>query len=127
MTAYFFGDYHPMHPSRLDATARLAADLGLFEGEHIRVDRPHVADDATLLTAHSREYIDSVKAVSADPTLKIPGSGLDGEDTPGVAGLHEAAARLAGGSELAAESLVDGTTVRAVNFGGGMHLSLIHI
>lgn len=121
MTAYFFGDYHPMHPSRLDATARLATDLGLFEGDHVRVDQPHVADDATLLTAHSRDYIDSVKAVSADPTLKIPGSGLDGEDTPGVAGLHEAAARLAGGSELAAESLVDGTTVRAVNFGGGMH------
>ncbi|WP_420107420.1 acetoin utilization protein AcuC [Kocuria massiliensis] len=121
MTSYFFGDYHPMNPCRLDATARLAQDLGLFELGHVRVEKPHVADDAALRTAHSREYIDSVKAVSADPSLKIPGSGLDGEDTPGVAGLHEAAARLAGGSELAAESMVDGSTVRAVNFGGGMH------
>lgn len=43
MTAYFFGDYHPMHPSRLEATARLAADLGLFDLPQVtREDRKSV-------------------------------------------------------------------------------------
>ena len=35
--------------------------------------------------------------------------------------MHEASARLAGGSLLAAAAILDGTAVRAVNFGGGMH------
>ena len=35
--------------------------------------------------------------------------------------MHEASARLAGGSLLAAAAILDGSAVRAVNFGGGMH------
>jgi acetoin utilization protein AcuC len=35
--------------------------------------------------------------------------------------MHEAAARLAGGSLLAATAILDGSALRAVNFGGGLH------
>ena len=35
--------------------------------------------------------------------------------------MHEASARLAGGSLLARRPILDGSAVRAVNFGGGMH------
>lgn len=40
---------------------------------------------------------------------------------PGYAGIHEASARLAGGTLQAAQALLDGSAVRAVNFSGGMH------
>ncbi len=121
MTAYFFGDYHPMHPSRLEATARLAADLGLFDLPQVTRQSPEVLDDAGLLTVHDAEYVAAVRRISADPSLRIPGTGLDGEETPGFAGVHEAAARLAGGSLQAAEAILEGTAQHAVNFGGGMH------
>ncbi len=121
MTAYFFGDYHPMHPGRLDATAHLAQDLGLFGLPHVTVEKPETADEAALLTAHSQQYVDIVKAVSENPDLKVPGSGLDGEETPGFAGVHEAASKLAGGTLRAAAAVKDQEVARAVNFGGGMH------
>ena len=110
-----------MHPSRLDATARLAQDLGLFDLRNVRVDRPEPAEDDVLATAHDRSYIEAVRRISEDPALKIEGTGLDGEDTPAFAGIHEASARLAGGSWQAAEALAEGRVRHAVNFGGGMH------
>lgn len=121
MMQYFFGDYHPMHPSRLDATARLAQDLGLFDLPQVTVQAPEVVGEDVLLTAHDASYVDAVKRISADPSLKIPGTGLDGEDTPGFAGIHEASARLAGGSLQAAAAVLEGSALHAVNFGGGMH------
>jgi acetoin utilization protein AcuC len=121
MTAYSFGDYHPMHPSRLDATARLAKDLGLFDLPGVVVEKPEVAEDSVLLGVHTRPYVEAVKAFSEDPAVRLEGNGLDGEDTPGFAGVHEAAGRLAGGSRQAAAAIAEGRVQHAVNFGGGMH------
>lgn len=121
MGHYFFGDYHPMHPSRLDATAALAQELGVFDLPQVTVEKPWVATDEQLRLAHEQSYIDQVKAVSTDPTRLIEECGLGTEDTPGYAGIHEASARLAGGSLLAAEMILTEKVVHAVNFGGGMH------
>lgn len=121
MGEYFFGDYHPMHPSRLDATARLAQDLGLFDLPQVTLEEPEVASDAELRLAHDQKYIDEVRAVSQDPTLHFEDCGLGTEDTPGYRGIHEASARLAGGSFQAAEMILSEKVVHAVNFGGGMH------
>lgn len=120
MTAYYFGDYHPMNPSRLDATARLARDLGVFNLPQIEIEIPEIASDKQLELAHSAEFIESVKAVSENPELQIPECGLGTEDTPAYAGIHEASARLAGGSYQAAEHILAGKP-HMVNFGGGMH------
>jgi acetoin utilization protein AcuC len=70
---------------------------------------------------HSAEYIAAVRRVSADPDAPDLERGLGTEDDPAFAGMHEASARLAGGSLLAAAAILDGSAVRAVNFGGGMH------
>ncbi|WP_229723066.1 acetoin utilization protein AcuC [Rothia aerolata] len=121
MCQYYFGDYHPMHPSRLDATERLARSMGVFDLPQVREERPPVASDAELELAHDPDYIRAVRAISEDPTLSIPDSGLGTEDTPGYAGVHTASARLAGGSLLAAQMILDEDAVHAVNFGGGMH------
>lgn len=121
MTAYYFGDYHPMNPARLDATARLARDLGVFNLPQIDIEMPEIATDAQLELAHAPEYIAAVRAVSENPELERPESGLGTEDTPGYAGIHEASARLAGGSYQAAEAILGERAPHVVNFGGGMH------
>lgn len=118
---YNFGDYHPMRPSRLDATIRLVQQLGLDTAENVRVEVPEVPDDQVLQLAHSAEYVKSVHAVSEDPSIEIPECGLGTEDTPGYEGIHESSARLVGGSYQGAVDILDGKAVHAVNFGGGMH------
>ncbi|WP_107503895.1 acetoin utilization protein AcuC [Arthrobacter sp. ERGS1:01] len=121
MSAYNFGPNHPMSPKRLELTARLARELGIFDLPQVRVLESFVADDDALATVHSRAYIAAVRRVGADPTLSDPGRGLGTEDDPAFAGMHEAGARLAGASLIAADTLISGAAVRAVNFGGGMH------
>lgn len=121
MTAYNFGPGHPMAPQRLELTARLAESLGLFNHNHVAVQAPKVATDVELFSVHSREYVEAVRRVSADPLAPEEDRGLGTEDDPAFAGMHEASARLAGGSLVAAEAILSGQAVRAVNFSGGMH------
>lgn len=118
---YNFGDYHPMSPTRLDATMRLVQSLGLDTAENVRVTVPEVPDDSVLELVHTKKYVQSVRAVSEDPTRQIPESGLGTEDTPGYEGIHESSARLVGGSYQGAMDLLSGKAVHAVNFSGGMH------
>ncbi|MHA7303804.1 acetoin utilization protein AcuC [Arthrobacter sp. TMN-49] len=121
MSAYNFGPNHPMSPSRLDLTASLARELGILELPQVDVVESYVATDDQLATVHDRDYIAAVRRVGDDPTLNDPDRGLGTEDDPVFAGIHQASARLAGGSLLAASALISGAVPRAVNFGGGMH------
>ena len=121
MTAYNFGHSHPMAPERMELTAKLAGSLGLLDLDHVTVAAPHVAADAELCTVHSPEFVAAVRQVSENPDTPDLARGLGTEDDPAFAGMHEASARLAGGSLLAAAAVLDGSAVRAVNFGGGMH------
>ncbi|MHA7240142.1 acetoin utilization protein AcuC [Arthrobacter sp. TMS1-12-1] len=121
MLAYNFGGQHPMNPERLHLTARLARDCGLLDLDGVTVAAPSVASDDELATVHSPDYIRAVRQVSSNPDTSDAARGLGTEDTPAFAGMHEASARLAGGSLDAADAIVRGSAVRAVNFGGGMH------
>jgi acetoin utilization protein AcuC len=121
MTAYNFGHSHPMAPERMELTAKLAGSLGLLDLDHVTVAAPDVAADAELCAVHSPEFVAAVRRVSENPDIPDHARGLGTEDDPAFAGMHEASARLAGGSLLAAAAILDGSAVRAVNFGGGMH------
>ncbi len=121
MLAYDFGGQHPMNPERLHLTARLARDCGLLELDGVTVAAPPVASDDDLAAVHSPDYIGAVRRISSNPDTSDEARGLGTEDTPAFAGMHEASARLAGGSLDAAEAIIRGSAVRAVNFGGGMH------
>ncbi|GAA1344034.1 acetoin utilization protein AcuC [Arthrobacter roseus] len=121
MLAYNFGEQHPMHPARLELTVRLARELGIFDVPEVSLGVPFVASDAELELVHDAAYIAAVKAVSADPESTREDIGLGTQDTPVFAGMHEASARLAGASLAAADAVLSGESVRAVNFGGGMH------
>jgi acetoin utilization protein AcuC len=121
MLAYNFGPQHPMSPIRLELTARLSADFGLLERDNVSVVAPEVATDDQLRAVHDAEYVAAVHAVSANPDEPDESRGLGTEDDPAFAGMHEASARLAGGTLQAAEALLSSKAVHAVNFGGGMH------
>ncbi|BAS10781.1 acetoin utilization protein AcuC [Arthrobacter sp. Hiyo4] len=67
---------------------------------------------------HSPEFVAAVRRVSDDPTSPDEARGLGTDDDPAFAGMHDAAARLAGGSLAAASAILDGSALHAVNFGG---------
>jgi acetoin utilization protein AcuC len=121
MTAYNFGHSHPMAPERMELTAKLAGSLGLLALDHVTVAAPEVATDEELQSVHTPEFVAAVPRVSENPGAPDEARGLGTEDDPAFAGMHEASARLAGGSLLAAAAVLDGSALRAVNFGGGMH------
>ena len=102
-TAYNFGRDHPMAPVRLDLTTRLARALGVLDD--VEVVAPDPATDDELLLAHDADYIAAVKRASENPALADPRRGLGTDDDPAFAGMHEASARIAGGTLALARAL----------------------
>lgn len=121
ITAYNFGAEHPMAPLRLDLTARLCEDFGLFERADVEIVSPQVASDDLLATVHDRDYIRAVKQASIDPARADERRGIGTEDDPAFPGMHEASARIAQGTRLVCESVWTGAAQHGVNFCGGMH------
>ncbi len=118
---YDFGRWHPMAPIRLDLTARLCESLGLFSVPGLRVVSAQPAGDDLLRTVHEAEYVAAVQAASADPGSAQEVFGLGTEDDPAFPGMHEAAARIVGGSVELGRALLAGRAQHGVNFCGGMH------
>ena len=115
---YDFGDGHPMAPLRIDLTARLCRDLGLFA--HVDVVDAGVADDDLLRTVHTAGLVDAVRRASADPRADV-GHGVGTDDTPAFAGMHDSAARVFQGSVDLARAIAAGELEHGVNFAGGLH------
>ncbi len=113
---YDFGE-HPMAPVRLDLTVALARSLGVLD--RLTVLEPVAATPDRLLSTHSAKYLDAVQAASTDPGYL--GFGLGSADNPVFAGMFDAAALIAGGSELAALQVWHGQANHAVNIAGGLH------
>ncbi len=116
---YDFGPVHPMAPTRLDLTMRLVEELGLLDRPGIELVQAPIVDDEVLATVHEPEYIAAVRAASHG--VIDPARGLGTEDDPVFDGMHEAAARIVGGSYEAAGALWSGAASHAVNIAGGMH------
>src|SRR4051794_24085265 len=118
LLGYDFGPQHPMAPDRLELTMLLARELGLLDLPSVKVVGAEPASDGTLLTVHTREYVDAVRAasVSLEPD---PAHGLGTEDDPVFAGMHEAAARIVTGSVESAVAVWTGEAEHAVNVTGG--------
>jgi acetoin utilization protein AcuC len=121
LTTYDFGPSHPMTPIRLDLTARLCQDFGLFDLPQVQVARADPAIEEFLRTVHDPAYIDAVRAAAADPETADPLRGLGTEDDPAFLGMHEASARIVGGSLTAAQAVWRGEAAHGVNFSGGLH------
>ncbi|MFB9377461.1 acetoin utilization protein AcuC [Kineococcus gynurae] len=120
-TRYDFGRWHPMSPVRLELTARLCSDLGLFALDDVDVVSAAPASDDLLRTVHGEEYVAAVKTASADPHRADEQYGLGTDDDPAFRGMHEAAARIVGGTVDTALAIWRGEARHGVNFCGGMH------
>jgi acetoin utilization protein AcuC len=121
LTGYDFGPTHPMTPIRLDLTARLCRDLGLFDLPQVRVVGAEPVADSVLETVHEPAYVAAVRAAGADPMAADPLRGLGTDDDPAFPGMHEATARIVGGSLSAARAVWLGEAAHGVNFSGGLH------
>lgn len=121
MAAYRFSEHHPMNPERLDLTARLIQELDVVGRGNGSVRAAFVADDDQLRSVHSADLVAAVRRASGPDGEAAPEFGLGTEDDPLFEDLHEASARLFGGSLVAAEAVLEDQGTPAVNFGGGMH------
>jgi acetoin utilization protein AcuC len=118
---YDFGPSHPMSPTRLELTARLARDLGVFEYAGVCLAKIEPATEEQLTAVHTPEYIDAVRAASVDPGYLDQDLGLGTEDVPVFPRMHEVSARIVGGTVDAAMSVWTGQAAHAVNIAGGLH------
>ena len=117
LLAYDMGDDHPLNPVRLALTIRLATALGVLDGVPLR--KPEPASDAEIERVHDAGYVAAVKA-APESRFEV-GHGLGTPDNPIFPGMHEASARVVGGSLLAADLIIAGKTDRAVSIAGGLH------
>jgi acetoin utilization protein AcuC len=118
MLAYNLGD-HPLDPVRVELTIELARGLGILDRDNVTIVSPVPADDATLTTVHSPDYLSAVRAAPHDPFWR--GYGLNTPDNPVFPDMHEASALVAGASVAAAEAVWKRHSTRAVNISGGLH------
>lgn len=121
LTRYDFGPNHPMSPVRLDLTMRLARATGVLDRPGVRVVSPPPASDDLLTSVHTLEYVEAVRACSDDPGRIDPVHGLGTDDDPCFAGMHEAAARIVGGTLAVATAVWRGAAVHGVSVAGGLH------
>jgi acetoin utilization protein AcuC len=100
-------------------TMQLARELGILDRLDVLGADPCTVDD--LAAVHTREYIERVRGLSADPSHVDPSVGLGTADNPVFAGMHEASALIAGASIEAARRVWTGEAKRAANIAGGLH------
>jgi acetoin utilization protein AcuC len=121
LIAYNFGPSHPLNPIRVDLTMRLARSLGLLDLDNVTLVPMEAAPDDVLQLVHEPDYIEAVRRVGADPTQTDVERGLGTADDPVFAGMHDAAALVAGASVRAARAVWTGEAEHAVNIAGGLH------
>ncbi len=112
---YDFGPRHPLSPRRFGPGIELLRAVGAEPGL-----APEPAVDDELGWLHSAEYVATVRRFSADPGGP-PEAGIGPGDDPAFAGMHEAAAAVAGGSIRAMEAILRGDVEHAYHPGGGLH------
>jgi acetoin utilization protein AcuC len=113
--AYDFGLLHPLTPRRFGPGIGLLRALGAD-----RFLAPVAASDEALLRLHERAYVDVVRRFAADPDRPAE-RGIGPGDDPAFAGMHRAAATVAGGSLAAMAAILAGEAGHAFHPGGGLH------
>jgi acetoin utilization protein AcuC len=120
LTGYDFGPQHPLAPVRVELTMALARELGVLSGPSVSMLAPAPAQPAELELIHDPAYIDAVRQAGRDGAGNLR-YGLGTPDNPVFAGMHEAAALVAGATLAAARAVWRGEALHAVNIAGGLH------
>src|SRR5450756_1238639 len=112
---YDFGPSHPLSPRRFGPGIDLLRAVGAAPGL-----APEPAADDELEWLHAPGYVAAVRRFSADADRQSE-AGIGPGDDPAFAGMHEAAATVAGGSIRAIEAILRGDVEHAYHPGGGLH------
>lgn len=114
---YNFGATHPMDPRRLALTIALIRELGI----ELETLPAVVASEELLTLVHDPGYVEAVKESSARGQALAAGlTGSDG-DNPVFGAMHEASARIVGGTVRAVRAVMRGQFARVFAPAGGMH------
>ncbi|EGA90730.1 acetoin utilization protein [Planococcus donghaensis MPA1U2] len=118
---YKFSETHPFNQKRLVLTIDLLKKMNALSSDSIVPAR--IATDEELLLAHDQRYIDIVKKASRGEITPEAGEsyGIGTDDTPIFENMHEASARLVGGTLTAVDYVMEGKAQHALNLGGGLH------
>jgi acetoin utilization protein AcuC len=113
--AYDFGPSHPLSPRRFGPGIELLRAVG---AEPRLAPEPAAIEELEWL--HAADYVATVRRFSLDPNGP-PAMGIGPGDDPAFAGMHNAAATVAGGSIRAIEAILRGDAEHAYQPGGGLH------
>jgi acetoin utilization protein AcuC len=102
-------------------TRELIAAYGLLGENGASETSPRVATEEELLLVHTGPYIDAVRRAGDLAPGDLARFGLGPGDNPTFPGMHEASARVAGASVVAAEAILSGRAEHAFNPAGGLH------
>ncbi|MTD29548.1 acetoin utilization protein AcuC [Planomicrobium sp. YIM 101495] len=118
---YRFSETHPFNQKRLLLTIDLLREMNALDAASVVPAR--IATDEELMLAHDPRYIEAVKKASRGELSPEAGEGfgIGTEDTPIFENMHEASARLVGGTLTAADYVMEGKAQHALNLGGGLH------
>jgi len=120
LVEYDFGPSHPLAPVRVELTIALATSYGVLSRPTTDMLDVQAADDELLQLVHTPGYIDAVR--KCGDTLEADvARGLGTMDDPVFAGMHDAAALVAGATVAAARAVQSGRALHAVNVAGGLH------
>ncbi|MCH9829970.1 MAG: acetoin utilization protein AcuC, partial [Actinomycetia bacterium] len=117
---YNFGNNHPLAPIRVQLAMKLALDLNIISTDEL-VGPVTCATREQLMRVHTAEYLDAVASVGESEGDSALEYGLGTSDNPVFIGMHEASARVAGATLMAANAVWNGSATHSVNLAGGLH------
>ncbi len=118
---YDHGPQHPLRPARVILTRELIHAYGLVDGDRVVETPARSAADDELLLVHSERYIDAVRRAGHGERGSWWEFGFGPGDNPIFPQMHEASARVAGATLVAAEAVFSGRAEHAFNPAGGLH------
>jgi len=125
---YDLGASHPFAPHRQRPLFDLIESMGLLTADE-RLAPPELtaASQEELELAHAADYVDAIRALSADhpgqETLAhgVVDYGMGTSDNPIVPGQHRGAAAVVGATLACVREVMAGRAARACNTTGGLH------
>jgi acetoin utilization protein AcuC len=118
---YDHGPEHPLRPARVLLTRQLITDYGIVDGVRVVETPARDATDDELLLVHTEAYLDAVRRAGRGEPGDWWRFGFGPGDNPIFPHMHEASARVAGASLVAAEAVLSGRAEHAFNPAGGLH------
>ncbi|RBW71447.1 acetoin utilization protein AcuC [Bacillus taeanensis] len=121
MLTYKFHDHHPFNHIRIKLTYDLLKECQTLSDS--QVVSPRLASEEEIALVHDKNYIDAVKKAGIGQLDETTAAnyGLGTEDTPIFPNMHNASALLVGATLTAAEHVMEGKCLHALNLGGGLH------